>query len=119
MPSYESSIRNLVKAYESPSWHPPRPWRSKEHSRMVRQYVWLWYTCRDRNKPSGRSWASQLGISHTWLQRLVLEFQEHPAETQREMLRYGDPILAHFKRAQESTQRMRERGELRPQRGRF
>lgn len=83
---------------------------------MIRRFVWQWYTCRDRNKPSGRSWARQLGISHTWLQKLVWEFEEHPAETQLEMLRCGDPTLALLNRAQESTQRMRERGQLRPRR---
>jgi hypothetical protein len=34
---------------------------------MIRRYVFWWWTCRDSNKPLGRSWARQLGISHTWL----------------------------------------------------
>jgi len=68
---YDASIRNLRKAFESPRWHPPRPWRSKEEARMVRRYVLLWLTCRDASRPSGRSWAKQLGISHTWLQKVV------------------------------------------------
>jgi biotin operon repressor len=38
---------------------------------MVRRYVLLWLTCRDASRPSGRSWAKQLGISHTWLQKVV------------------------------------------------
>ena len=116
MPSYESSIRNLIKAFESPNWHPPRPWRSKEHSRMVRRFVWQWYTCRDRNKPSGRAWARSLQISHTWLQKLIRHFQADPAGIQREMLRYGDPTLEQLNRALEHSRRMRERGELRPSR---
>src|SRR5215469_309747 len=114
MPSYESSILNLARARSSPLYHPPRPWRSKEHSRMVRQFVWQWYTCRDRNTPSGRAWARDLGISHTWLQKLVREFQADPPGMQREMLRYGDPTLEQLDRALEYTRRMRERGELRP-----
>jgi len=80
---------------------------------MMRRYVYLWLTCRDRNKPSGRSWARQLGISHTWLQKLVREFREHPQETQREMGRYGDPTLAQLNRARECALRMKDRGELR------
>jgi len=24
---------------------------------MIRRYVFWWFTCRDSNKPSGRSWA--------------------------------------------------------------
>jgi hypothetical protein len=54
---YDANIRNLRKAFESPRWHPPRPWRSKEEGRIVRRYVLLWLTCRDASRPSG----SQLG----------------------------------------------------------
>jgi hypothetical protein len=111
---YDASMQNLRKARSSPRWNPPRPWRAKEESRMIRRYVYLWLTSRDLNKPSGRSWAKQLGVSHTWLQKLVREFQEYPDETQREMGRYGDPTLALLDRAREYTRRMRERGELRP-----
>ena len=57
MPSHESSIRNLVKAVNSPNWHRPRPWRSKEEAKLVKRFVFQWFTCRDRNKPSGRDWA--------------------------------------------------------------
>jgi biotin operon repressor len=80
---------------------------------MVRRFVYQWLTCRDRDKPSGRSWARQLGISHTWLQKVVREFQEHPDEIRGEMGRYGDPTLAQLNRAREYTRRMKERGELR------
>ena len=80
---------------------------------MIRRFVYQWFTCRDRNKPSGRSWARQLGISHTWLQKLVREFQKNPSEMQREAGRCGDPTLAQLSRAREYTQRMKERGELR------
>ena len=71
---YDARIANLRKARRSPRYHPPRPWRSKDEAYMIRRYVFLWWTCRDSNKPSGRSWARQLGISHTWLQKLVWEF---------------------------------------------
>ena len=116
MDPYDASMQNLAKARKSPRWHPPRPWRSKEESRMVRRFVFQWLTCRDRNKPSGRSWARQLGVSHTWLQKIVREFREHPTETQREMARYGDPTLEQLKRARDYTHRMKERGELRHKR---
>jgi len=80
MPSRESSVRNLLKAVDSPNWHRPRPWRSREEAEIVRRYAFWWFNCRDQNKPSGRDWARQLGISHTWLQRLVREFEADPAE---------------------------------------
>jgi hypothetical protein len=110
---FDASMRNLQKAKASPRWHPPRPWRGEDESRLIRRFVYHWLTCRDRNKPSGRSWARQLGISHTWLQKLVREFREHPEEAQREMGRKGDPTLAQLNRARECTRGMRERGELR------
>lgn len=111
---YDARIRNLVKARKSPRWYPPRPWRSKEESLIIRRYAFYWFTCRDRNKPSGRSWARQLGISHTWLQKLVREFTADPTEM-LELQRYqGDPRLTELSRAREDSQDMRERGELRP-----
>ena len=111
MPSYESSMRNLAKA--KARWHPPRPWRSSQESQMIRRYVFQWLTCRDRNRPSGRAWARQLGISHTWLQKLLRQFLANPSEIQREVRRCGDPTFAQLNRAQVHTRRMRELEELR------
>jgi hypothetical protein len=109
---YDASMRNLAKAYASERWHPPRPWRSKEEGRMIRRYVLLWLTCRDASRPSGRNWAKQLGISHTWLQKVVREFTADPSKMRR-LQAYGDPTSAQLNRAKEYTVRMRERGELR------
>lgn len=114
MDPHDSSMQNLAKAKASPRYHPPRPWRSKEESQMIRRYVHVWMTCRDRNRPSGRDWAKQLGISHTWLQKLVGEFHKDPDRVLLQSRRAGDPTLAQFARAREYTQQMRERGELRP-----
>ena len=109
----EARMANLAKARRSPRYRRPRPWRSGEESRMIRRFVWQWMTCRDRNRPSERSWARQLGVSHTWVQKLVKQFQADPSELQREVLREGDPTLAQLIRAREETEQMRERGELR------
>jgi hypothetical protein len=113
MPSYESSMRNLAKARAK--MRQPRPWRSSDESRMIRRYVFLRYTGRGQ-MPSGRDWARQLGISHTWLQRLVRQFQADPSEMYRELRRCGDPTFAQLSRAREHTRQMRERGELRSSR---
>jgi hypothetical protein len=110
---YDARMANLAKARRSPRYHPPRPWRSSEESRMVRRFVWQWLTCRDRNRPSARSWARQLGVSHTWVQKLVKQLQADPSEMQRETLRGGDPTLAQLTRARENSRQMRARGELR------
>jgi biotin operon repressor len=81
---------------------------------MVRRYVLLWLTCRDASRPSGRSWAKQLGISHRWLQKVVRALKANPEEIRR-LQSQGNATLAQLNRAKEYTVRMRERGELRAQ----
>jgi hypothetical protein len=61
---YDTSMENLRKAFASQRYHAPRPLRSKEEQLMIRRYVLWWHTCRDTGRPSARSWARQLGISH-------------------------------------------------------
>ena len=80
---------------------------------MIRRYVIQWLTCQDPNRPSGRAWARQLGISHTWLQKLVRKFVVDLSGMCREQRRYGDPNYAQLSHAWEQTKQMRERGELR------
>ena len=109
---YDASMRNLAKACASARWHPPRPWRSKEEALMVQRFVLLWLTCRDRSRPTGRAWARELGISHTWLQKLVRRFRADPKEM-RSILSLGDPRSAEFSRAKQYSEEMRARGELR------
>lgn len=110
MPSYESSMRNLAKARAK--WRPPRPWRSQHEARMIRRFAFQWLTCRG-TKPSGRAWARGLGVSHTWIQKLVKEFAANPSELQKLQASEGDPKYPEFIRAQARSQQMRARGELR------
>ncbi len=109
MPSYESSIRNLAKARAK--WRPPRPWRSSQESRMIRRFAFQWFT--GGNKPSGRAWARELGISHTWLQKLVREFTADPSKMWRLQATRGDPQFSDLTRAREYSRQMGDRGELR------
>lgn len=109
---YDTSMENLRRAFASERYHPPRPWRSKEESLMIRRLVLWWRTSRDNNKPSARAWARGLGISHVWMLRLVRQFETDPTEV-RPLLAYGDPMSAELDRAKEYTRRMRARGELR------
>jgi hypothetical protein len=113
MPSYESSMRNLARARAK--WRRPRPWRSTQESQMIRRFVFQWCTCRSR-KPSGRDWARQLGISHTWLQKLVRQFQADPSQMWRLQRANGDPRFTELSRTREYSQLMKERGELRSSR---
>ncbi len=110
MPSYESSMRNLAKAREK--WRPPRPWRSVEESRIIRRLVYLWFTARDR-RPSARAWAKELGISHTWMQKVIRQIQSDPTQMIREVRLHGLPTFALLDRARNFTRRMDEEGELR------
>ncbi len=112
MPSYQSSMENLASARAR--WRPPRPWRSSQEAQLIQRFAFQWFTCCDPSRPSGRDWARQLGISHTWLQKLVRKFEIDPSGMYREQRRSGDPNFAQISRARELTQRMRERGEIRP-----
>ncbi len=84
---------------------------------MIRRLVLWWHTSCDNGKPSCRDWAEQLGISHTWVQKLVLEFEADPNEVRR-LQAYGDPKREQLSRAQEHTRQMKDRGDLRPRRRR-
>src|SRR5215472_8724807 len=103
-------MRNLAKARTKGRL--PRPWRSADESRMIRRYVFLWFTARGQ-RPSGREWARQLGISHPWHQKLVRQFQKDASGMYSDLRRFGSPTYAQLIRARECTQRMRENGELR------
>jgi hypothetical protein len=114
---YDASMENLAKARASEKWHPPRPWRSKEESLMIRRFVLWWHTCRDKGKPSARSWARQLGISHVWLLKVVRGLKEDPGELRRLQV-YGDPTLEQLSRARQDTEELRRLGGLHPRRRR-
>jgi hypothetical protein len=80
---------------------------------MVRRFTFWWFTCRDRNKPSGRDWARQLGISHTWVQKLVREFKQDADEMWQLEVALGDPTFDQLSRAREYTQELRKEGKVR------
>ena len=110
---YDASVRNLTKARASSRYRPPLPWRSTEESELIKRFVFQWLTCRDRSRPSGRAWARQLGISHTWVQKLAKQFSTDASEMWELQRFEGDPKLSDLIRAREYTRRMRECGELR------
>jgi hypothetical protein len=110
---YDASVRNLTKARASSRYRPPMPWRSTEESELIKRFVFQWLTCRDRNRPSGRSWARQLGVSHTWFQKLIREFRLDEAEMWGLQRSGGDPRIADLIRAKGYTREMMERGLLR------
>jgi biotin operon repressor len=115
MPSPEASRRNLEKAKEN--WRPPRRWRSSQEAHVIKLMVWQWFTYRAPRKLSGRAMARQLGISHTYIQKLVREFKANPSEMQRQRS-YGEATFGDLSRAQEITRQERARGHLRSRRPR-
>src|SRR6516225_8747941 len=97
---YDASMANFRLALSSPNCQPPRPCRSAEESHMIRRYVFLWFTAAG-DKPSGRTWAKQLGISCTWLWKLVREFRKDPSDMWRMQAAEVDPRLTDLVAAQQ------------------
>ena len=85
---------------------------------MVLRFTFWWFTWRNRNKPSGRDWARQLGVSHTWLQKLVREFEQDADEMWQLQVALGDPTFDQLSRARAYTQELRNEGKVRPPRRR-
>lgn len=112
MPSREASLRNLARARVN--WRPPRPWRSRSESRLIRSFVWHWHL---GHGPwcSGRALARWLGVSHTYVQRLTRTLSRNENDFLREVARHGIPTVEGLKRAREESQQQRERGLLRTQ----
>lgn len=115
MPSFEASLRNLEKARAAWS-HPPRPWRSAQESRLIKRLVWQWLISREPRKWSGRAVARWLGVTYTYIQKLVREFATNPSQIERDAHRHFPATFEQLRRAQEETHKEKERGGLRPPR---
>jgi len=112
MPSREASLRNLERARAAWS-HPPRPWRSYKESRVIEQLVWQWFNDCAPRKWSERAVARWLGVSHTYVQKLVRKFKADPDRIRRIQASLGPATFEKAERAREFTRRDRERGDLR------
>ncbi len=112
----EAALRNLAKAKASPRWHPPRPWRSAEETRVIKRLVWQWFNYAGPGKWSGCALARRLGVHHTYVNRLRREFGADPGRALRQAAGYGGADFQQLRRAQERTKQMRERGQLQPPR---
>ena len=112
MPSREASLGNLAKARLR--WRPPRPWRSRSESRLIRNFVWHWHLGRG---PwcSGRALARWLGVSHTYIQKLKRTLSRNESDFLREVARHGVPTKEALREAREVSRQQRERGLLRRQ----
>lgn len=70
MPSPEASRRNLQKARAC--WRPP------QRSEGIKHLVWHWHIS-TAPKDSGRALARPLGVSHTYVRKLVRKFLRETA----------------------------------------
>lgn len=113
MPSPAASRRNLEKA--NAVWRAPRPWRSEQESRVIRRLVWQWFIYPTERKWSSRALARHLGVSLTYVRKLVREFSVDPARVQQEC-GHSEATFEDLMRAQGQTQAERARGLLRVQR---
>jgi DNA-binding transcriptional regulator YhcF (GntR family) len=115
MPSPEASRRNLEKARAR--WRPPRPWRSYQESRLIRQLIWQEWSLAQKHPqyrlPSSRALARELGVSHTWVQRLLRKAKGNPDKLQKQLRGHGFAKIDDLRAAQQKSREMAVRGELR------
>lgn len=111
MPSRESSLRNLERAISC--WRSPRRWRSIAESRVIKRFVWQWFTNRSASEWSGRAVARFLSVSHTHVQKLTRQFESDPNRMREEERRYGLVGVRELIRSREVSSKEREQGLLR------
>jgi len=112
MPSREASLRNLELARAAWS-HPARPWRSFHESRLIERFVWQWFNAGEARKWSERAVARWLGVSHTYVQKLVRGFRATPEKMRSTQAAFGPATFEYLNSARESTRQAKERGYLR------
>jgi hypothetical protein len=112
MPSRKSSLKNLEKARAN--GRPPRPWRSRAESRAIRMIIWNWHLGHGP-RCSGRALARWLGVSHTYIQKLVQILSRDESDFLRKVPYFGLPTVEGLRRAREESRQQRERGLLRTQ----
>jgi integrase len=86
MGSREAALENLDKAMAN--WRRPRPWRSPEESRAIKSLAWIWFTCDGpgQTRESIHSVARTLGVSRSYIQKLVRTFRRNPYAMERRVL---------------------------------
>jgi hypothetical protein len=83
MPSTEASRRNLDKAFASPRFHRPLPWRSPQETRVIKRLACQWFMGEEPRCPL-RELARRLGVSQTYVQKLVRKFAADPNKILRQ-----------------------------------
>ena len=126
----QARLVNMAKARAARKREPLR-WRSGLESRIIEQLVWQWWRTTRAERPfyarsasrhgeqaSGKPWAKLrvarfLGVSHTWVNKLVKRFEADPDRMRRRMGAFAPATFEKLERAREETRRQRELGWLR------
>jgi hypothetical protein len=84
---------------------------------VIRRLVWQWLNYPSQ-KWSARAVGRRLGVSHTYIQKLVREFAEDPREAKR-MAQSSIATFDELSRAQQETRQQHDLGRLRSRRMTF
>jgi hypothetical protein len=83
---------------------------------VIKRLAWQWFKYRGLEKWSARATGRRLGVSHTYIQKLVREFMTNPDKAERAMHSSRLATFEQLSHAQEQTRLQKERGLLRPPR---
>lgn len=117
----EARLANIKKARAARK-RPPLPWRSSIESRIIEQLVWQWWLSSEPNSATlnakERPWAKYrvarfLGVSHTWVNKLVRRFQADPDRARRRMAAFAPATFEKLEQARAETLRQGEQNRLR------
>lgn len=117
----EARLANIKKARAARK-RAPLPWRSSIESRVIEQLVWQWWLSRTPNpvpvNAKARPWAKYrvarfLGVSHTWVNKLVKRFEADPDRTRRRMAAFAPATFEKLEQARAETLRQLEQNLLR------
>lgn len=110
--AWEARQRNIRKARAARK-RPPLPWRSGLESRVIEQLIWQWWLSVEPLKWPAYRVARFLGVSHTWVNKLVKRFQGDPDRMRRRMRAFAPANLEKLERARQETRWQRQHGWLR------
>ena len=108
----QSRLVNMAKA-RAARRRAPLPWRSGLESRIIEQLVYQWWNSSEPRKWAKYRVARFLGVSHTWVNKLVKRFHADPGRARRRMAAFAPASFDKLQRAREETRRQREMGWLR------
>jgi len=126
----EARLANIKKARAARK-RAPLPWRSLAESRVIERLVWQWWlSTKPSSVPNSSSssakggkgkekpWAKYrvarfLGVSHTWVNKLVRRFEADPERTRRRMTAFAPATFEKLREARAETLWQREHNRLR------